>query len=154
MPVKRGDKDFEQALIAKARELHLADKRVPAEWEPKPPDFFSPTLMVADLMTRVLPQREYVAWLRTYFTPAGIARLCQLPQVSDLSDYTIVHLVGLAYTRAVDDGPYSTLSPTGTSPEGSLREGCSCAVSAWDGDDLQIQLWGRPLACLLRPLCL
>ncbi len=97
---QRGDKDFEQALIAKARELHLADKRMPAEWEPNATDFFSPTLMVADLMTRVLPQREYVAWLRTYFTPAGIARLCQLPQVSDLSDYTIVHLVGLAYTRA------------------------------------------------------
>ena len=73
---------------------------MPAEWEPNATDFFSPTLMVADLMTRVLPQREYVAWLRTYFTPAGIARLCQLPQVSDLSDYTIVHLVGLAYTRA------------------------------------------------------
>ena len=51
-------------------------------------------------MTRVLPQREYVRWLSTYFTPQGINRLCEKPVVSDLTDYTIVHLVGLAYTRA------------------------------------------------------
>ena len=96
----RGDKEFEQALIAKARQLHLGDKKAPAEWEPNATDFFSPTLMVADLMTRVLPQREYVRWLSTYFTPQGINRLCEKPIVSDLTDYTIVHLVGLAYTRA------------------------------------------------------
>ncbi|WP_287336995.1 DUF2891 family protein, partial [Porphyromonas sp.] len=96
----RGDKEFEQALIAKARQLHLGDKKAPAEWEPNATDFFSPTLMVADLMTRVLPQREYVRWLSTYFTPQGINRLCEKPVVSDLTDYTIVHLVGLAYTRA------------------------------------------------------
>jgi hypothetical protein len=96
----RGDQDFEQALLQKARELHASDRHVPAEWEPNATDFFSPSLMVADLMTRVLPQREYVRWLSSYFTPAGIDRLCQRPQVSDLTDYTIVHLVGLAFTRA------------------------------------------------------
>ena len=88
------------SLIAKARQLHLGDKKAPAEWEPNATDFFSPTLMVADLMTCVLPQREYVRWLSTYFTPQGINRLCEKPVVSDLTDYTIVHLVGLAFTRA------------------------------------------------------
>ena len=56
--------------------------------------------MVADLMTRVLSQREYVHWLNSYFTADGIARLCQPIVVSDLSDYTIVHLVGLSFSRA------------------------------------------------------
>lgn len=96
----RGDKDFEQVLIDKARQLHLPDQKAPAEWEPNATDFISPTLMVADLMTRVLPQRAYVRWLSSYFTPKGIDRLCQPPIVSDLTDYTIVHLVGLSFTRA------------------------------------------------------
>ena len=95
-----GDKPFEEALLSKARELHGGDKRIPASWEPNATDFFSPSLMVADLMTRVLSQREYVHWLNSYFTADGIARLCQPVVVSDLSDYTIVHLVGLSFTRA------------------------------------------------------
>lgn len=45
----RGDQDFEQALLQKARELHASDRHVPAEWEPNATDFFSPSLMVADL---------------------------------------------------------------------------------------------------------
>ena len=67
----RGDQDFEQALLQKARELHASDRHVPAEWEPNATDFFSPSLMVADLMTRVLPQREYVRWLSSYFLQQG-----------------------------------------------------------------------------------
>ena len=96
----RGDKTLEQDLVDKAHQLHFSDKKAPAEWEPNATDFISPTLMVADLMTRVLPQRAYVRWLSSYFTPQGIDRLCQPPVVSDLTDYTIVHLVGLSFTRA------------------------------------------------------
>lgn len=95
-----GDKAFEEALLEKARTLHLGDKQIPASWEPNASDFFSPSLMVADLMTRVLPKQEYARWLATFFTPAGIDRLCQPVIVSDLSDYTIVHLVGLSFTRS------------------------------------------------------
>ena len=104
----RGDRELE-----KARQLHLSDKRAPAEWEPNATDFFSPTLMVADLMTRVLPQREYVLWLSSYFTPAGITRLCEKPVVSDLTDYTIVHLVGLSFTRAWSMARISGYLPKG-----------------------------------------
>lgn len=109
----RGDRELEKALVEKARQLHLSDKRAPAEWEPNATDFFSPTLMVADLMTRVLPQREYVRWLSSYFTPAGITRLCEKPVVSDLTDYTIVHLVGLSFTRAWSMARISGYLPKG-----------------------------------------
>lgn len=97
---ERGDRDFETALVAKARELYLGDKRIPAHLEPNATDFISPALMTADLMTRVLEPREYRRWLSRYFTPEGLDRLCQPLVISDLTDYTIVHLVGLSFTRA------------------------------------------------------
>ena len=97
---ERGDRDFETALIAKARELYLGDKRIPAHLEPNATDFISPALMTADLMTRVLEPAEYRRWLSRYFTPEGLDRLCQPLVITDLTDYTIVHLVGLSFTRA------------------------------------------------------
>lgn len=98
--VRRGDKDFEQALKAKARELYLQDKAIPAQLEPNATDFLSPSLMTADLMSRVLSPSEYRKWLRSYFTPRGIERLCQPLVVGDLTDYNMVHLVGLSFSRA------------------------------------------------------
>ena len=87
----------------KAREWYLADRDVPAAWEPSGADFLSPTLMEADLMRRVLPRDAFAKWLRdvlpsfaamkpeSLFTPVG---------VSDRSDGQIVHLDGLNLSRA------------------------------------------------------
>ena len=110
---ERGDRDFETALVAKARELYLGDKRIPAHLEPNATDFISPALMTADLMTRVLEPREYRRWLSRYFTPEGLDRLCQPLVISDLTDYTIVHLVGLSFTRA-----WSMARISGSLPKG------------------------------------
>ena len=97
---ERGDRDFEAALMAKARELYLGDKHIPAHLEPNATDFISPALMTADLMTRVLEPAEYRRWLSRYFTSEGLDRLCQPLVITDLTDYTIVHLLGLSFTRA------------------------------------------------------
>ena len=86
--------------MAKARELYLGDKHIPAHLEPNATDFISPALMTSDLMTRVLEPAEYRRWLSRYFTPEGLDRLCQPLVITDLTDYTIVHLVGLSFTRA------------------------------------------------------
>ncbi|WP_329903730.1 DUF2891 domain-containing protein [Porphyromonas pogonae] len=94
------DKEFENALIAKAQELYLSDRNIPAQWEPDASDFFSPSLMTADLMTRVLTPKAYALWISRYYTPAGIKRICEAPIVSDLNDYQIVHLVGLCFSRS------------------------------------------------------
>lgn len=95
-----GDRAFEAELAAKARSFYVGDEAIPAHLEPDGADFFSPSLMSADLMARVLPQREYQRWLARYFTPKGLARVFEAPHISDLSDYYTVHLVGLSLSRA------------------------------------------------------
>ena len=98
--VATGERDFEQQLRQKAMDIYARDKAVPADWEPNPTDFFSPSLMEADLMRRVMPAEAYAEWFGQFFTPAGLAHLCVPPIVSDLNDYHIVHLVGLSFSRA------------------------------------------------------
>src|SRR5262249_20989156 len=70
----------------------------PASWEPSGADFFSPTLIEADLMRRVLARDEYPNWLASFLP--GIehrhpSTLFTPVIVSDRSDPQIVHLDGL-----------------------------------------------------------
>ncbi len=79
------------------------DADAPARWEPDGADFFSPSLMEADLMRRVLPTDQYPAWLKRYLP--GLANgepktLLTPATVSDRSDPQIVHLDGLNLSRA------------------------------------------------------
>ena len=72
-------------------------------WEPDGADFFSPSLMEADLMRRVLPADEFRAWLGRFLP--GLAKgepktLLTPATVTDRSDPQIVHLDGLNLSRA------------------------------------------------------
>ncbi len=94
------DTAFERTVVEKSRYFYLDNKAMPAYLEPDGSDFFSPTLEAADLMRRVLPKKEFLAWFNKYYEEASIKRICTLPTVSDRSDYQIVHLDGLCFTRA------------------------------------------------------
>ena len=64
---------------------------------------FSPALMEADLMRRVLPATEFQAWLRRFLPelPKGEPkRLLEPATVTDRGDPQIVHLDGLNLSRA------------------------------------------------------
>jgi hypothetical protein len=95
-----GDTAFENSIVNKARTYYLNNQKVPAYFEPDGSDFFSPSLEVADLMRRVLNQKEFVTWFNKYYEERSIIRLTQLPVVSDRSDFQIVHLDGLSLSRA------------------------------------------------------
>ena len=43
----------------RSRTYYAKDADAPARWEPDGADFFSPSLMEADLMRRVLPAEEF-----------------------------------------------------------------------------------------------
>jgi hypothetical protein len=91
------------AVEAKARAWYLGDADAPAGWEPSGADFFSPALIEADLMRRVLDASAFSAWL-AHFLP-GIARrepaaLFTPATVSNRADPYIVHLDGLNLSRA------------------------------------------------------
>jgi hypothetical protein len=92
------------ALLEKrSRDYFGNDAAVPAAWEPDGADFFSPSLMEADLMRRVLPAGEFPAWLHRALP--GLAKgepksLLEPAQVTDRADPQLVHLDGLNLSRA------------------------------------------------------
>jgi hypothetical protein len=98
-----GHNGLRELVEERSRAYFAKDAGIPAAWEPDGVDFFSPSLMEADLMRRVLPPAEFQAWFRGFlpdvskgepkalFTPA---------KVTDRSDPQIVHLDGLNLSRA------------------------------------------------------
>jgi len=98
-----GHQDLEKLLIQRSLGYFGEDRDYPAQWEPDGDDFFSRSLMEADLMWRVLPAQEYAQWLQAFLPGLkhGEPRsLLEPAQVSDRSDPKIVHLDGLNLSRA------------------------------------------------------
>lgn len=96
-------KPLRERLEERSRAYYGKDVDAPARWEPDGADFFSPSLMEADLMRRVLPAAEFQAWLGRYLP--GLAKgepktLFDPATVTDRTDPQIVHLDGLNLSRA------------------------------------------------------
>jgi hypothetical protein len=98
-----GHKPLRELVEKRSRDYYGRDAEIPARWEPDGADFFSPSLMEADLMRRVLSAREFRDWLGR-FLPAlakGEPKSLFVPAtVTDRSDPQIVHLDGLNLSRA------------------------------------------------------
>jgi hypothetical protein len=92
------------ALIAERSRSYFAnDSNYPGAWEPGGEDFFSPALMEADLMRRVLSAAEFRRWFHRFLPQlaAGVPKsLLQPATVTDRSDPKLVHLDGLNLSRA------------------------------------------------------
>lgn len=90
-----------RALIrARALAYFGQDRAYPWAWEPSGSDFFSPGLMEADLLRRLLPAAEFAAWL-TGFLPEWQTRGPLEPVTpADRTDGQLVHLDGLNLSRA------------------------------------------------------
>jgi Protein of unknown function (DUF2891). len=94
------DTAFESAIIKSAKRFYLDNTATPAYLEPDGSDFLSPSLEIADLMRRILKKSQFISWLNKFYEPRSIKRITQIPVVSDRTDYQIVHLDGLALSRA------------------------------------------------------
>ena len=90
-------KALSEILVEKSRAYFGRDRDYPAQWEPGGNDFFSPCLIEADLMRRVLP--DFPAWFAN-FLPKIPSSLLEPATVSDRSDGQLVHLDGLNLSRA------------------------------------------------------
>ncbi len=97
-----GGKDtaFENAIRAKARLFYGNNTKTPAYLEPDGNDFLSPSLEIADLMTRVYNKDAFLKWFTAFYDAKGIKQVTTLPIISDRTDMQIVHLDGLALSRA------------------------------------------------------
>lgn len=91
------------ALITeRSRTYYARDANYPAAWEPGGEDFFSPALMEADLMRRVMGPAEFRRWFHRFLphlASGAPGNLLQPATVSDRSDPKIVHLDGLNLSR-------------------------------------------------------
>jgi len=98
-----GNRGLLGLLEERARTYFQADTSYPAAWEPGGEDFFSPSLMEADLMRRVLRPEEFQGWFRRFLPEIGKgapAALLAPAVVTDRSDPKLVHLDGLNLSRA------------------------------------------------------
>ena len=95
-----GDTSFEEELSAKARIFYLNNVKTPAYLEPDGSDFFSPSLEIAELMSRILPQKDFEKWLNQFYEKRSLENIEQIPIISDVNDYQTVHLVGLSFSKA------------------------------------------------------
>src|SRR3954471_22628807 len=98
-----GDAKLRALVEERAKAYFAKDEDAPAKWEPGGADFFSPTLMEADLMRRVLPAAEFRAWFAKFLPGAARGEpqsLFEPATVTDRTDPQLVHLDGLNLSRA------------------------------------------------------
>ena len=97
------DRKLEDLIVERSRTYFGHDVNYPGAWEPGGEDFFSPALMEADLMRRVMKPSEFTAWFH-HFLPAIAANqpraLLTPAVVLDRTDPKLVHLDGLNLSRA------------------------------------------------------
>ncbi len=102
------DEAFAKLVEDAARKFFLNDKNCPLAYEPSGEDFLSPSLGEADVMRRVLPQREFAKWLKDFMPQIPVtprhseAATDWLPVAvsPDPSDPKLAHLDGLNLSRA------------------------------------------------------
>jgi len=86
----------------RAKDYYATDVNAPLSWEPGGYDFFSPCLIEADIMRRVLSKADFKEWF-IHFVPSLLSLQTSSLKpaiVSDRSDGHIVHLDGLNFSRA------------------------------------------------------
>ena len=96
----RANDDQELKLFCTARAAYWFghDTDYPAHYEPSGEDFYSPCLVEAGLMARILPREQFLTWFGRFLprlAQAEPANLLRPAPVSDPTDPKIAHLIGL-----------------------------------------------------------
>lgn len=98
-----GNEKLATLIAERSRTYFAKDRNYPGAWEPGGEDFFSPALMEADLMRRVMNAAEFRRWFNGFLPQLAAGRpaaLLKPATVTDRSDPKLVHLDGLNLSRA------------------------------------------------------
>ena len=87
-------------LINRATIFYYEDEDCPINYEPSGEDFISPCLAEAELMRRVLPEKEYLRWFERFLKPDRLRKSLMPITLIAPDDPRIGHLIGLFYQRA------------------------------------------------------
>src|SRR5205823_11378771 len=93
-----GDDRLARLLEERSRTYFGADANYPGAWEPGGEDFFSPALMEADLMRRVLKPLAFARWFHRFLPQLSRGKpgvLLVRARVSERSEPTFARLDGL-----------------------------------------------------------
>ena len=92
---------LQNSLRDNALRLFKNDADCPFAWEPSGTDFLSPCMEEIGVMQRVMPEKDFLKWLKD-FAPAlfGKNYKWEPGKVSDRTDGHLVHLDGLNFSRA------------------------------------------------------
>lgn len=92
---------LESLLTERGMTYYFNDAKYDAKWEPGGEDFFSPALMEADLMRRILEPKHFAEWFQKFLPEiTNTKSLLEPAIVSDRTDPKLVHLDGLNLSRA------------------------------------------------------
>lgn len=139
-----GRDDVVEAIEDRARDMFGADRDYPVAWELSGEDFLSAGLCEADLMRRVLGE-EFPPWLGAFLPGLGAEDdpLLGVPAVKDRADGKMVHLFGLALSRAWQLrllAPYLDAQAASRVAEASARQ-VAAVESEITGGDIMSTHW-------------
>jgi hypothetical protein len=98
-----GRTDVVDAVRRRAMDWFAEDVDYQTRWEPSGSDFLSPALCELSLMRRVLPSDRFASWAQAFLPgllEGARTELLTVPRVEDRTDGHLVHLFGLALSRA------------------------------------------------------
>jgi hypothetical protein len=103
------DAPLRDAVIEADKKYFANDAHCNTAYEPSGTDFLSPCLTEARLMSRILDQPHYVAWLNDFLPAVSSPEFKPLTMAADFGEFkkedlvgAKSHLVGLSFSRAED----------------------------------------------------
>lgn len=92
---------LQESIRVNALRLFQNDANCPFAWEPSGTDFLSPCMEEIAIMQRVMPEKNFLKWLKDFAPKLFDKNYKWEPgKVSDRSDGHLVHLDGLNFSRA------------------------------------------------------
>lgn len=92
---------LQNSIRENALRLFKNDKNAPFDWEPSGTDFLSPCMEEIGIMQRIMPEKEFLKWLKDFAPGLFDKNYNWEPgKVSDRTDGLLVHLDGLNFSRA------------------------------------------------------
>ena len=93
--------ELQNCIKLNALRMFKNDVNCPFDWEPSGTDFLSPCMEEVGLMQRIMPEKEFLSWLKK-FAPKLFSKKWnwEVAKVSDRTDGHLVHLDGLNFSRA------------------------------------------------------
>ena len=128
-----GNAKLAATVETSAQRLYGSDRDAPARWEPSGNDFFSPSLIEADLMRRLLNPQHFARWLEGFLPGLATGQpqnLLTPTVVSDRKDPQGVHLDGLNISRAWCMHGIANVLHSLDSRQAILRDGANAHLEA------------------------